>query len=155
MRTQSLAMSVTESDVEGLHCTSGQVRSGQVRSECLTCTFRASCCSARLSRVQLPFHSPGQKKKRSGDKGGGGGGGGACTGGYKGVQAVRLRSVSGRKEMFYLTTHSTHFIYGYMASDVWLRIILIVRNKNPLPPHRLLFPINSNGSFICTIPQTG
>ena len=27
--------------------------------------------------------------------------------------------------------------------------------ENPLPPHRLLFPINSNGSFICTIPQTG
>ena len=26
---------------------------------------------------------------------------------------------------------------------------------NPLPPHRLLFPINSNGCFICTIPQTG
>ena len=24
----------------------------------------------------------------------------------------------GRKEMFYLTTHSTHFIYGYMASVV-------------------------------------
>ena len=24
-----------------------------------------------------------------------------------------------RKEMFYLTTHSTHFIYGYMASDIW------------------------------------
>ena len=30
-------------------------------------------------------------------------------------------------EMFYLTTHSTHFIYGYMASDIWLRTILIVR----------------------------
>ena len=26
---------------------------------------------------------------------------------------------------------------------------------NPLPPHGLLFPINSMGSFICTIPQTG
>ena len=26
---------------------------------------------------------------------------------------------------------------------------------NPLPPNRLLFPINSKGSFICTIPQTG
>ena len=26
---------------------------------------------------------------------------------------------------------------------------------NPLPPHRILFPINSKGSFICTIPQTG
>ena len=24
----------------------------------------------------------------------------------------------GRKEMFYLTTHSTHFIYCYMASDI-------------------------------------
>ena len=24
---------------------------------------------------------------------------------------------------------------------------------NPLPPHRLLFPINSKGSFICTIPD--
>ena len=27
-------------------------RLGPVRSECLTCTFRASCCSARLSRAQ-------------------------------------------------------------------------------------------------------
>ena len=26
---------------------------------------------------------------------------------------------------------------------------------NPLPPHGLFFPINSKGSFICTIPQTG
>ena len=26
---------------------------------------------------------------------------------------------------------------------------------NPLLPHRLLSPINSKGSFICTIPQTG
>ena len=23
------------------------------------------------------------------------------------------------KEMFYLTTHSTHYIYGYIASDMW------------------------------------
>ena len=58
-------------------------------------------------------------------------------------------------EMFYLTMHSTHFIYGYMASD-----IIMVKDHsdsekgNPLPPHRLLFPINSKGSFICTIPQT-
>ena len=27
--------------------------------------------------------------------------------------------------------------------------------ENPLPPHGLLFPISSKGSFICTIPQTG
>ena len=31
--------------------------------------------------------------------------------------------------MFYLTTNSTHFIYGYMASDIWLRTILIVRKE--------------------------
>ena len=30
--------------------------------------------------------------------------------------------------MFYLTTHSTHFIYGYMASDM-VRTILIVRRE--------------------------
>ena len=31
--------------------------------------------------------------------------------------------------MFYLTTHSTHFIYGYMASDIWLRTILNMRKE--------------------------
>ena len=31
----------------------------------------------------------------------------------------------GRKDMFHVTTHSTHFIYGYMASDICLRTILI------------------------------
>ena len=61
-----------------------------------------------------------------------------------------------REGMFYLTTHSTHFIYGYMASD-----IIIVKDQsdsergNPLPPHGLLFPISSKGSFICIIQQTG
>ena len=30
------------------------VRSGQVKSEFLMCTFRASCCRARLSRAQVP-----------------------------------------------------------------------------------------------------
>ena len=46
--------------------------------------------------------------------------------------------VYGRKEeMFYLTTHSSQFIYGYMASDM-------VKNHsdsergNPLPSHGLL-----------------
>ena len=37
--------------------------------------------------------------------------------------------LEGRKEMFYLTTHSTYFIYSYMASDIWLRTILIVRKE--------------------------
>ena len=33
------------------------------------------------------------------------------------------------REMFYLTTHSTHFIYGYLASGIWLRTILIAREE--------------------------
>ena len=33
------------------------------------------------------------------------------------------------RDMFYLTTHSTHFIYGYMASDIWLKTILIARKE--------------------------
>ena len=62
----------------------------------------------------------------------------------------------GRKEMFYLTTHLKHFIYGYMTLD-----IIMVKDHsdsergNPLPPHGLLFSISSKGSFICIIPQTG
>ena len=38
--------------------------------------------------------------------------------------------------MFYLTMHSTHFIYGYMASDDSDN-----EKGNLLPPYRLLFPI--------------
>ena len=37
--------------------------------------------------------------------------------------------MEGRKEMFYLTTHSTHFIYVYMVSDIWLRTIQIARKE--------------------------
>ena len=39
------------------------------------------------------------------------------------------RETENTPEMFYLTTHSTHFIYGYMASDIWLRTIQIVRKE--------------------------
>ena len=49
----------------------------------------------------------------------------------------------------YLTMHSTHFIYGNMASDH-----SDSERGNPLPPHRLLLSINSKGSFICTISHT-
>ena len=46
-----------------------------------------------------------------------------------GVRCTQIAREEGRKEMLYLTTHSTHFIYGYMASDIWLRTILIVRKE--------------------------
>ena len=57
----------------------------------------------------------------------------------------------GRKEMFYLTTHSTR-LYGVrpMVMDQFDS-----ERENPLPPLGLLFPISSKSYFICTIPQTG
>ena len=59
----------------------------------------------------------------------------------------------GRKEMFYLTTHSTHFILllygiGYIVKDHSDN-----ERGNLLLPHGLLFPISSKDSFICTIPD--
>ena len=60
-----------------------------------------------------------------------------------------------KEEVFYLTTHSTHFIYGYMASEHMVMDHSDSKRENLLPPHGLLFPISSKGSFICIIPQTG
>ena len=60
--------------------------SSQVRSDC---TFRPSCCSARLSRARVPAFagcSVLDREKKGGLRGGGGTT--ACTGGYKGVRAV-------------------------------------------------------------------
>ena len=49
---------------------------------------------------------------------------------HRGIISLGGRCGWKGKEMFYLTTHSTHFIYGYMASDIlWLRTILIVRKE--------------------------
>ena len=42
---------------------------------------------------------------------------------------IHLGYLLREREMFYLTTHSTHFIYGYMASDTWLRTIQIAREE--------------------------
>ena len=38
---------------------------------------------------------------------------------YLRIQYVFKTGAGKVKEMFYLTMHSTHFIYGYMASDIW------------------------------------
>ena len=48
---------------------------------------------------------------------------------HKTTNRSKENNSSNLREMFYLTTHSTHFIYGYMASDIWLRTILIVRKE--------------------------
>ena len=42
---------------------------------------------------------------------------------------IEKREREREREMFYLATQSTHFIYGYMASGIRLRTILIVRKE--------------------------
>ena len=65
-------------------------------------------------------------------------------------------AVTGRKEeyvlfndalnTFYLRLYGVkHMVYYHTYSE----------RGNPLPPHGLLFSINSKGSFLCTISQTG
>ena len=47
---------------------------------------------------------------------------------------------------FYLRLYGvTHMVKDHSDSE----------RGNPLPPHRLLFPISSKGSFIYIIPHTG
>ena len=70
------------------------------------------------------------------------------------IKEALLLNTKREREMFYLTTHSTHVIYGYMASDM-VKDHSDSEKGNPLSPHRLLLSINSKGSFICTIPLTG
>ena len=77
------------------------------------------------------------------------GGGGGGNKGRKDKRKERER------EMFYLTTHTTHFIYGLYGVRHMVKDHSDSEKGNPLLPHRLLFLINSKGSFIYTIPQTG
>ena len=56
--------------------------------------------------------------------------------------------------MLYLTTHSTHFIYGYMASDIWLRTILIVRKETRTTEYVLRYLRNKMHRPFCNINDT-
>ena len=55
--------------------------------------------------------------------------------------------------MFYLTTHSTHFILRLYDVRHMVKDHSDSERENPLPPHGLLFPISSKDSFICIISQ--
>ena len=78
-----------------------EAKSGQIKSECLMCTFR--------------------KKERN------------------------VFLFNDALNTFYLRLYGVrHMVKDYSDSE----------KGNPLPPHRLLFLINSKGSFICIITQT-
>ena len=57
-----------------------------------------------------------------------------------------------------------HVLFNDALNTLYLRLYSVrhiindlsdSERGNLLPPHGLMFPINSKGSFICTIPQTG
>ena len=53
---------------------------------------------------------------------------------------------NGALNTFYLRLYGVgHMVKDHSDSE----------RENPLPPHDLNFPIRSNDSLICTIPQTG
>ena len=79
---------------------------------------------------------------------------------FSGFYLMNLKHFSWRKEVrkegnvlfndtlntFYLRLYGVkHMVTDHSDSE----------RENLLPPHRLLFPISSKCSFICTIPQTG
>ena len=65
-------------------------------------------------------------------------------------------SVKVRKEgnVLYNDTLNTFYLRLYGVRHM-VKYHTDSERGNPLPPHGLLFPISSNGSFICAISQTG
>ena len=63
-------------------------------------------------------------------------------------------ALEGRKYFISRRTQQEFYLRLYGVRDM-VKDHTDSERGNPLPPHRLLFPISSNSSFICTIPQTG
>ena len=63
-----------------------------------------------------------------------------------------LNVFEGRKAMFYLTTLNTFYLWLYGIRHM-VKDHSDSERENLLPPHGLLFPISSKGSFICIIPD--
>ena len=62
------------------------------------------------------------------------------------LEKERLFLINDALNTFYLRLYGVrHMVKDHSDSE----------KGNPLPPHRLILSINSKGSFICTIPQTG
>ena len=84
---------------------------GQVRSECLTCTFRASCCSAHLSQAQV-LTFVGSSVRDRGKKGGAG-----SIGGLLALAGTREYEQSNRKIELWSYVVSFEFSRPKRSSD--------------------------------------
>ena len=85
----------------------------------------------------------------------------ACT---RHLMIFELSSVNLSFGIFWLERKEGNVLFNDTLNTFYLRLYGIrhmVKDHsdsdrgNPLPPHGLLIPISSKGSFICIIPQTG
>ena len=65
-------------------------------------------------------------------------------------ETIFVQILSSERERNVLFNDALNTFYRHMVKDH-----SDSEKGNPLLPHRLLLSINSKGSFICTIPQTG
>ena len=67
-----------------------------------------------------------------------------------------VSNIGSRKEgnVLFNDALSTFYLRLYGVSHNMVKDHSDSERGNPLPPHGLLFSINSKGSFICKIPQT-
>ena len=70
------------------------------------------------------------------------------------VFEIARRLSEGSKEMLFNDALNTLYLWLYGVRHM-LKGHSNSERGNPLPPHGIFIPINSNGSFICTIPHTG
>ena len=77
---------------------------------------------------------------------------------------LQLHMVLVGKEQNYLVMKEGNVLFNDTLNTFYLRLYGVghmvkdhsdSERGNLLPPHGLVFAVNSKGSFICTIPQTG
>ena len=131
-------------------------------------SFRSRCCSARLSRAQIPTYSGSSVRDRK--KGGGCKGAPALAGTREYEQSENLLSSQPKPQRFCHgrkgrpRERERNVLFNDALNTFCLRLYGVrhmvkdhsdSEKGNPLPPHSLLLSINSKGSFIYTMPQTG
>ena len=68
---------------------------------------------------------------------------------------LSLDSKGNEGNVLFNDAHDTFYLRLYSVGHNMVKDHSDSERGNLLPPHGLLFPISSKGSFICIIPQTG
>ena len=66
-----------------------------------------------------------------------------------------IKQMKGKYVSFNDAPRAHWFSYHRLLDVKHMALVTYFFRQNPLSPHTLPFPISTNGSFICTFPQTG